>query len=133
MSTSTKLVDLINPLCSALVEQCQALYDGIMQECSESTFTDRARVIATSCLQTVNAISSYLESRTQEVREKTELQENFIVDYKEKLRFSVLNLVKYAKRLFANRMDYMTQMDLKNSKEEVLSYVNQLIEASISM
>lgn len=133
MAAQKKLVVSIEPLCSTLTEGCLDLADGIVNNYTEKEFTDGARSIATSCLHIVNTISTYLESRTQEIREKTELQENFIIEYKEKLRFSVLNLVNYAKRLFANKMDYMTQLDLKNAKEEVLVNARHLMEAATSM
>lgn len=86
-----------------------------------------------SALGVSSTITAHVEARDQELREKAELQENFLADYDKSLRENIVALVRHTRDFYANPLDYMTQQSLNNCLKEVAVNVKSLIEAARGM
>lgn len=117
-------------VCAQLVAVCKAMSLAVDQRCTEETLVEHIRSVAVSALEVSSTITSHIESRDPETREKAELQENFLADYTKLLRETVVSLVRHTRDIYANPLDYMTQQALSNSQKEVAHHVKSLLEAS---
>lgn len=132
MDLSDKLYSKIETQCNSLADLCKEFSDSIDSQCSESEFKEKARAILTTSKHIVKTVEGYLESRTQEMIEKAELQVNFVVEYKESLLTNIVKMIRYAKSYFSHRLDIKSQLDFNNARDEVLKFSKSLSEASKS-
>jgi len=117
-------------VCAQLVSVCKAMSNAVEQRCTEETLVEHIRAVAVSALNVSSTITAHIESRDPEMREKAELQENFLADYTKLLRETIVALVRHTRDFYANSLDYMTQQALSNSQKEVAHHVKSLLEAS---
>jgi hypothetical protein len=106
---------------------------AVESRCPEEKLVEHIRTVAMSALDVSAAITAHVESRDPELREKAELQENFLADYAKSLRENIVALVRHTRDFYANPLDYMTQQSLNNCLKEVAVCVKSLIEASRGM
>ena len=117
-------------VCTKLVTVCRTLSQAVESRCPEEKLVDHIRTVAMSALNVSSTITSHVEARDQELREKAELQENFLADYDKSLRENIVSLVRHTRDFYANPLDYMTQQALNNCLKEVAVNVKSLVEAA---
>ena len=117
-------------VCAQLVGVCKAMSEAVEQRCTEETLVEHIRNVAVSALDVSSTVTSHIEARDPDTREKAELQENFLADYTKLLRETIVALVRHTRDFYANSLDYMTQQALNNSQKEVAHHVKSLLEAS---
>lgn len=117
-------------VCTKLVTVCRALSQAVESRCGEEALVEHIRTVAMSALGVSSTITAHVEARDHELREKAELQENFLADYDKSLRENIVALVRHTRDFYANPLDYMTQQSLNNCLKEVAVNVKSLIEAA---
>lgn len=132
MDSQDKLYTKIESQCNSLSDLCREFSNCIDSQCSELEFKEKARDILTTSKHIVKTVEEYLESRTQEMIEKAELQVNFVVEYKDNLLTNIVKMIRCAKSYFSHRLDIKSQLDYNNARDEVLKFSKSLSEASKS-
>lgn len=117
-------------VCMNLVTVCKTMSQAVHTKCPEEKFLEHIRSVAVSALNVSSTITSHLESRDAELREKAELQENFLSDYTKSLRESIVTLVRHTRTFYGNPLDFMSQQHMNNTLKEVAGLVKSLIDAS---
>lgn len=116
--------------CTTLVTVCKALSQALEARCTEDELVDHLRQLASAAVNMTKTVSAHLEARDPEIRDKAELQENFLMDYVKSLREATYQLIMHTQNYYANPLDYMTQQNRNNSVKEVIQLVKSLVEAS---
>lgn len=125
----------VKDACTQLVSLCKAMYDVVETKGpnQEESLGDLMRKVAVSAKGVSQVVATHIEARDSELREKAELQENFLTEYEKNLRQSVVVLVTHARDCFNNSMDYMNKQALNNSLKVVAQKVKVLLEAARGM
>jgi hypothetical protein len=116
--------------CTHLLTVCKTMAQAVENKCAEEKLVELVRSVAVSALNVSSSVTAHVESRDQELREKAELQENFLSEYDKGLRETIVTLVRHTRDFYANSLDFMTKQALNNSLKEVAQRVKSLIEAS---
>ena len=132
MESPKKLHSQIVSHCNKLSELCKSFSVNIESQCDETEFKENARDILTTSKHIVQTVENFLQERPQDMVEKTELQENFVVEYKDNLLENIVKMIRCAKSYFAHRLDIKSQLDFSNARDEVFKFSKSLIDASKS-
>ena len=116
--------------CGSVLKNCVSLSNATSARCTEDEMMALARASATPVVEIGTLVNTLLAGLPQDDHGAIVLEEGYVLEYHTRLRESVVVLVKHARNLHSNPLDFMTNQALQNTLKEVAETIKSLLEAA---
>lgn len=130
--SAPELVTKVKETCGNLLQACKKLVNGVEQRSAEEEFVVTARACAAGALDVHKLITEHISNIPDAKQEQTNLSQTFILEASSKLRESVVLLVKFARNLQNNPVDFLSKQHLGNSLKDILTHTKSVFDATVS-